>query len=891
MLARTPNMMDEALACASRGWPVFPCSPKTKRPLVEGDKGEDGKPIPNTGGFRKATTDPAIIRDWWTRDPGALIGVPTGLGIGLWVLDFDPDGEMPEDIEARVEEAIGGPLPMGPRSRTQSGGWHIWFRMPVGELPKNSAKRLKGVDWRAEGGYVIVPPSRMSNGNAYQWLVSPDAADWPDAPAGLLDLVFKRGKFAPPPSPGRVQTEARGLVSDADIRRYCEVALQKAADRIRALRPGQLNVEINNIALGVGHLVGAGGISRQLAYDTLRQACHDLGLKDADKALKPAGTLDRALDDGIKQPQDLSHVTGRRQVARHEAPRSPIEDGEDYDRETGEVMAPPPPAFDGEPDAPPAEPDIEGLDTGRYPFKCLGFDRETYFYFSTQKLQITALKAPQHTPLAFLQLADLNYWSEFLGIHGKLSKEQWQMVANALMQTCHRQKIFSETRVRGRGAWIDGKTAIVHMGDEARINGQPTPLDNIPGKFIYEAAEPWSFEFGDPVSNDEARHLPEIAMRLTWQDRMSGALLAGWCVIAPVCGALAWRPHIWITGPSKAGKTTAVKEIVGRIVGPAAREYDGTTTEAAIRQTMGFDALPVILDEAESEDQAAVQRMQSILVLARVSSSGGTIAKGSQSGRAVRYVIRSCFLFSSINTALRHHADESRVTRLVLARNKEDGANEHYQALMRDINEHFTPEYAGGMFARTVANLPTLIHNIAVFKSAAAIIFNDRRAADQIGPMLAGYYLCFSDGRLTVEQAEKFLRKHDWTDHAALESETDEMRLLSYLMTRKVRVSYSGAAREMSIGQAIRASMESDQLGRSCDEALGPLGIRVNIDTVSISNTAEPIRNMLRDTQWASDWKRPLSMIDNAEKLERTIYFAPGLKTKAINLPLDLLME
>jgi putative DNA primase/helicase len=172
-------MLEAALAYASAGWPVFPCNPTQgkggKRPLVAGaDKDEQGNAIPKTGGLWRASTDEAQIRAWWGKYPKALIGVPTGARIGLFVVDLDPrSGECVDEVRARLEDAV-GPLPETPISVTQSGGWHLWFKNPIGEeLPKNSAARIPGVDWRGEGGYVIVPPSAMSDGKAYSWLVAP----------------------------------------------------------------------------------------------------------------------------------------------------------------------------------------------------------------------------------------------------------------------------------------------------------------------------------------------------------------------------------------------------------------------------------------------------------------------------------------------------------------------------------------------------------------------------------------------------------------------------------------------------------------------------------------------------------------------------------------------
>lgn len=887
----TPNMLAEALSYARRGWPVFPCSTENKRPLIGKDRDPAGVEIEGTGGVKKATTDEATIRDWWGRWPHALIGVALGRKAGLWVVDLDhtKPPESIEDVEARLVAAIGVP-PAGPRSRTQSGGYHLWFRMPPDEDVRNSAKRLQNIDWRAEGGYVIAPPSVMSSGARYEWLVSPDVAEFPDASPRLLDLVNRRGEFAPPKTEKAARRDGYAP-EDSAVRRYSLLALDKAAGRVGMAADGARNSTLNNEALGVGHLVGAGGITEDEADYALRNAAYAWGIGDDDKALKPGGTLERALRDGAKKPADLSHVGTLRNDRRPQSEPShapEYQPGIDYDADTGEFPSQAPHDDQNNSQKDGDEPDT---DRDKFPWRCLGYNRETYYYFSQGKQQITALKAAQHTPLTLLQLADLNYWQRFMHADGKLTGEQWQQIANSLMQGCHHAGIFVEKRVRGRGAWVDGKRVVVHMGDMARVDGEPTPLSDVPGRQIYEAAEPWEFEFGAAATNTQAHKLAELTQRLTWQESMSGALFAGWCVIAPVCGALKWRSHIWVTGPAKAGKTTAVKEIAGRIVGPAAVTFDGKTTEAGIRQTMQFDALPIILDEAESEDDAAAARMQGILDLARVASSGGNIAKGSQGGRAMQFVARSCFLFSSINTALKHHADESRVTRLTLAKNTGDKALTHYQDLMRDIDAAFTPEFAGAMFARTVENMHALLANIETFKTAAATAFGDRRAADQVGPMLAGFYLCHSTGRISLKDAEDFIAKHDWTDHASLDSVSDEKRLLSYLMSRRLRVTLgNGSPRELSVGQAIYECR--DELhGKAYYDALGARGVKVDHDTFTISNTAEGIVEWLKGTQWASDWKRPLGDIDGAEKTRSSVYFAPAIITRGVILPTSILVE
>ena len=391
-----------------------------------------------------------------------------------------------------------------------------------------------------------------------------------------------------------------------------------------------------------------------------------------------------------------------------------------------------------------------------------------------------------------------------------------------------------------------------------------------------------------PASTAEANRLVQICRRLTWENDLSGDLLAGWCVIALLCGVLAWRPHLWITGPAQAGKSTVIRDIIQRVVGVFALYVDGKTTEAGIRQLLGADARPVILDEIESEDPVAATRVQQILDMARVSSSGGTVVKGSTAGRPMSYTLRACFCFSSINTAVAHYADETRISKLVLRRNEAPDADRHYRDLMRDIDDWFTPDYAMRLLARSLAHLDVLLANAETFKNAAARVLRSRRAADQIGTMLAGLHLCYGGKAISADEAEDWIRARDWHDHTAIDAAGDETRLLERLATRRIRVPVAGGSREVTIGQAIMAVHEQPESHGDWAAELGAHGFRLEGDHVLIANAASPLKKLLEGTPWASDWLRPLRMLPGASAVQNT-YFSPGIKSRATRVPIRLL--
>jgi hypothetical protein len=176
-----------ALSYAANGFPVFPC--KNKRPIT-------------AHGFKDASTDPEQIMAWWEQTPDARIGVPTA---GYMVVDIDPKNG--GDKTLAEYEAAHGSLPLTPKARTGSGGYHYWFRKPTNADIK-CRPIAKGIDTRTDDGYVIVPPSVHDSGNAYAWvhdLQTPMA----EAPAGPVELTTgagprrRRSRTIPrSPSPG-----------------------------------------------------------------------------------------------------------------------------------------------------------------------------------------------------------------------------------------------------------------------------------------------------------------------------------------------------------------------------------------------------------------------------------------------------------------------------------------------------------------------------------------------------------------------------------------------------------------------------------------------------------------------------------------------------------------
>ena len=177
------SLLSSALRYAvDLGWPVFPCHGWRDGACScqKSSKCTSAGKHPRTrNGHKAATTDEKIIEDWWEKWPTANIGLLTGADTDLVVLDFDLD-HCGEDSLRAAEKRLGS-LPDCPWSLTGGGGRHLLFQHP-GERLACRQNILPGFDVRADGGYIIAPPSIHRSGRTYRWQIDPEDIAPPTLP-------------------------------------------------------------------------------------------------------------------------------------------------------------------------------------------------------------------------------------------------------------------------------------------------------------------------------------------------------------------------------------------------------------------------------------------------------------------------------------------------------------------------------------------------------------------------------------------------------------------------------------------------------------------------------------------------------------------------------------
>ena len=287
------TLLDAALSAASHGWPVFLLG-RSKRPLANcpqcPKQGQPGAHVPETcrcgvvtcHGFYAATTDPDRIAAVIETHPDGLLAVRTGAapaGAGVVVVDIDPGHG------GRLDRAL-----MAPTLSVATGnhGWHLYYRHPGRPVLSRPLPGVSGVDIKAEGGYVVLPPSMHPvTRRSYRWANTREVKEMPPR---LAEAVL-----APPPAPApadraRLAGEGRTRPFSGPVRASAGVGRVRHPDgmviaclaAVRRAPEGRRRVTLYGAARGVARVVLAGHLAADTGVELLTRAGRDAEQSDRD---------------------------------------------------------------------------------------------------------------------------------------------------------------------------------------------------------------------------------------------------------------------------------------------------------------------------------------------------------------------------------------------------------------------------------------------------------------------------------------------------------------------------------------------------------------------------------------------------------------------------------
>ena len=547
-------------------------------------------------------------------------------------------------------------------------------------------------------------------------------------------------------------------------------------------------------------------------------------------------------------------------------------------------------------------PAAERVASDEHQFRFLGFNKDTYYYLPRGQRQVISITASNHIERRLLTLAPRAWWLNTFPKPGKGDPSvDWSQAVSWLYEMQHLQGVYDPRRVRGRGCWIDEERVVFHLGERVLVDTEEVEVGRVKSRYLYEQGAGLAGpDFDNPLGLSEARDILATAKLCRWEHPASAAMLVGWVVLAPICGALRWRPHCWVVGGAGSGKSTLLSDFTKPLLGELETSVLGSSTEAGLRQNLGSDAIPVLMDEAEQAQARDEERIQAVMELARASSSetGSKTLKGTASGTGQEYLIRSMFMLSSITSSLKQGSDKSRFALLTLQNPANDTSDDQirfanqWEQLKSKLTS-ITPELGRRLIARTVLRLPQLLREVELFSDCCAEVFGSRRAGDQFGFLMAGAWSVMEDEEATLETAMQFIGAYDWEEFLEpAKAAADHERCLSRILETRVKTGALGEP-EVPLGELVEIcanrSVHRDIDDRTADKLLQRMGVKVERDdgrglelVISTNHTA--IGKVLERTPWSNDWRSVLKQIPGAE-VTPSKYFRGGHQSRAVSLP------
>jgi hypothetical protein len=264
------DLLTAALDAAGQGWPVFMLG-RSKRPVANCNDcppdAHDHDPATcghlTCHGFYAATTNPDRLRRIVAAVPGGQLAIRTGTVSGLVGVDVDPGHGGDRSMHSLIE------LDLVPRTlhvHTGSGGLHLYYRHPGQHIGSRPMPNRPGIDIKADGGYLVLPPSiHHRTHRPYQWGEPFDLVEMPPA---LIDACQPPPAALAPHAGTNPTTLAGGGISHPDA------LLSSILDTVRNAPKGKRRTTLYGAARGVARMIAAGAIDHSGAVAALTEVGH-----------------------------------------------------------------------------------------------------------------------------------------------------------------------------------------------------------------------------------------------------------------------------------------------------------------------------------------------------------------------------------------------------------------------------------------------------------------------------------------------------------------------------------------------------------------------------------------------------------------------------------------
>ena len=483
----------------------------------------------------------------------------------------------------------------------------------------------------------------------------------------------------------------------------------------------------------------------------------------------------------------------------------------------------------------------EKIDQGEIlPFIFAGYDAKNYYIIpQNQHITIGIGRSDSQIKGMMYDFAPFEFW------HAKFKDDKKSSLAWFRAES-QKKGLYNEEKILGLGAHFDNNNIIINIGDGLYMKNENKKIDysEYSGKNFYQRSFLKFDLSGTPWTIKETHELFNELLNYGFEKTIDYMLLLGYLALAPFASLLFRRPHLAIIGPKGCGKTTLIQNIIRPAIGELGIFVEGKTSEAGIRQRIGKDCRPTVIDEFEAHNSEEILRNKNILSLARSAYGGeGEIIKGTIGQKPIIFKTKIMFLFSGINIVLDNDADRTRIP--ILKMKKFD----------KKIGKIFD---FSGLRKRTFNNIKEVINNIELAKRyIIENVIADARTGDTYGTLLGGFWSVISDNSFLQSKSEiinNSLIDNIQDIESKNETLSDELLLFDAILNHKIRIdSYT----EKTITEMLTETSSEISSQLQHDNRLRQIGIRKDdnlqienkkYNAIAISVNNQYINDILRNT-------------------------------------------
>jgi hypothetical protein len=536
---------------------------------------------------------------------------------------------------------------------------------------------------------------------------------------------------------------------------------------------------------------------------------------------------------------------------------------------------------------------------------------------------LPAREMMQKSALLDLFGADETWLAQHFGsidYYGDLKVKDWDKVGKAIMRACFLLGPYDPiiSPPRRTGIWADEKgQPLLHLGGRLVFaDGRAERAGRVLNVEVEGATERHVYVLEPSVRRQPAKACApaeiddlrrEIADLWVFRDGPAAAMLAlGWCAVASLGAAVRWRPNLVMLGGTGTGKTSLIRVLQGLL---PVHAYSNDTTKSGLESRVTDRPGPIIVDEAAQGDRSGAAALFDMMLPAS-GGEGSRGLRGTPDGRGRSFSVLGAVCYAAIHPPVLKPEHMGRFTELTLM----PAGRDNKDAI--DAIQAKAHALGAAMLGRVIEGFGRWDGNLRAMRAAMVAAGATAREADQVGALLAGWWLLASDAVATDAEAAASVAEAQGFIGGATAQREDSAGRRVWVMLSSTSIQRAAGNAKVALGDLVRECFEGEAAGDPAgelrrygvkpeelsaddavkllrdpwnDDEVKPLG-GVPMKVVWFARQHQELRRLFHGTEFAGEaWWRAMEQMPHAKRSIGNLRMGKAYSGRAFCVPLAVL--